>query len=96
MKRTTLFMDEAQARELDALAQRERRPKASLVREAIAEYLAHKGRRRELPRFIGAGGSGRPDGAETHERELFANLEPHGRGGETPGAEPAPGRKGPT
>lgn len=79
MKRTTVFMDEAQSRELDALARREQRPKASLVREAIAEYLAQKGRNRVLPRFIGAGRSGRRDVAETHERELFSDLEPHGR-----------------
>lgn len=89
-------MDEAQARELDALAQRERRPKASLVREAISEYLAHKGRQRELPRFIGAGGSGRSDGAETHERELFADLEPHGDSTATPDAQPSSARKIPT
>lgn len=81
MKRTTIFLDEAVERELDAMSERERRPKASLVREAISEYLARKGGRGDLPRFTAVGASGRRDGAASHEEELFEDLEPHGEAG---------------
>ena len=78
MKRTTIFLDEGQERELDAMSEREKRSKASLVREAISDYLRRKGGRTELPRFTAAGASGRQDGAARHEEEVFSDLDPHG------------------
>lgn len=78
MKRTTIFIEEAQERELDALSERDSRPKAALVREAISEYLVRRGRGAALPRFTGVAGSGGSSGAEGHEEELFVDLEPHG------------------
>ena len=72
MKRTTIFLDEAAERELDFLAQRRGEPKATLVREAIGEYLV---RRRDAPgtalAFVGIGRSGRSDIADRHEELLF-------------------------
>ncbi len=78
MKRTTLFVEEAQERDLDALAERERRSKADLVREAIGEYLVRKGRGRGLPGYVGSGRSGERNTAERHEEVVFTDLEPHG------------------
>ncbi len=78
MKRTTIFLDETQERELDAMSEREKRPKASLVREAISEYLLRKGERGVLPGFTAVGASGRRKGAARHEEEVFSDLEPHG------------------
>ena len=80
MKRTTIFIDEAIENDLKALANTADAPVASLVREALAEYVA---RRRETAppsvRFLAAGRSGRHDVAEKSEEIVFAELEPHGR-----------------
>jgi hypothetical protein len=79
MKRTTIFLDEAVERELQGLARREARPVASLVREALAEYLA--GRRHPHGArlsFIGAGASGHSDLAERHEELLWRDRDAHG------------------
>ena len=79
MKRTTVFIDEALESDLKALASSADVPVASLVREALAEYVA---RRQEAPapavRFLGSGRSGRRDVAERSEEIVFAELEPHG------------------
>ena len=75
MKRTTIFLDEAVERELQGLARREARPVASLVREALAEYVA--GRRHPHGArlsFIGAGASGHSDLAERHEELLWRDA----------------------
>ncbi len=73
MKRTTIFLDEADERELEHLARGRGAPKASLVREAISEYLAR--RRGEVEAqplaFVAIGRSGRSDVAERHEELLF-------------------------
>jgi hypothetical protein len=80
MKRTTVFVDETTERDLQALARRQGRPVASLVREALDGYVnreARKGRNRL--RFANIGDSGRSDVAERHEELLFRGLRPHGR-----------------
>jgi predicted transcriptional regulator len=77
MKRTTLFIDPQLERELQALARRDGRPMAALVREAVAQYVAaarDKGRTR--PGFIATGRSGRADVADRHEELLFDATPP--------------------
>lgn len=78
MKRTTLFVPETLERELQLFARREGRPVASLVREALAEYIVSRRPSRGVPSFTGLFDSGRSDIAETHEELLFAGLSPHG------------------
>jgi hypothetical protein len=89
MKRTTIFVPEPLERDLQLYARQERKPVASVVREAIVEYLAA---RREsspaLPSFVGVGESGRADIAERHEELLW--RDPH----ESPAA-PARRRRSP-
>ena len=72
MKRTTLFIDPQLERELQALARRDGRPMAALVREAVAQYVA-AAREQGSARlgFIAAGRSGRADIADRHEELLF-------------------------
>ena len=72
MKRTTVFLDEALERDLQAIARHEKRPVASIVREALAVYVATRPAA-ETPAlsFIGAGASGRSDTAERHEDLLW-------------------------
>lgn len=72
MKRTTLFIDPQLERELQALARRQGRPMASVVREAVAQYVA-AARDEGAARlgFIAAGRSGRTDVADRHEELLF-------------------------
>ena len=63
LTKTTLYLPEADYARLKALARREGRPAAELVREAVAEYASRRGARR-LPRSLGAGRSGRGDLSE--------------------------------
>ena len=88
MKRTTVFMDEQVQRELQALARRRQRPMASLVREAVEQYVATARGDAGRPAlgFVAIGRSGRRDIAERHEELLFED----GPGGGRPGA----GRRG--
>ena len=83
MKRTTIFVPEPLERDLQLYARQERKPVASIVREALAEYLAA---RREplsaLPSCVGIGESGRSDTAELHEELLW--REPHAGSPQTP------------
>ena len=74
MKRTTIFIDEAVEKELQSLASRRGTSTASIVREALAVYVAGASHARELS-FVGAGASGRSDVAETHEEQLWES--PH-------------------
>jgi len=67
--KTTLYLPEADYRRLKALAAREGRPTAELVREAVAEYARRRGAARP-PRSLGAGRSGRGDVAERAEELL--------------------------
>ena len=72
MKRTTVFVDPAK-RELQALARREGRPMAALVREAMAQGIAAaRPKAGSGPGFLAVGRSGRADVAERHEELLFA------------------------
>jgi predicted transcriptional regulator len=78
MKRTTVFVDEALEHDLRAIAGRRGQPVASLVREALAAFVAgeKRGRRTTLS-FVAAGASGRADTAERHEEIVF--RPPNGR-----------------
>ena len=78
MKRTTIFIPEQLERDLSLYAQREGRPVAAVVREAVERYLAHASSPGHVPSFAGVGASGRRDIAERHETLLFEGLEPHG------------------
>lgn len=83
MKRTTIFIDEAVEADLHALARRQQRPVAALVREAVEQYVvAERQAGPARPGFVAIGGSGFADTAERHEDILFADLAPHeGAGG---------------
>jgi predicted transcriptional regulator len=73
MRRTTVFFDEQVARELNAVARRERRSAASIVREAVEQYIVtHRRGEDRRPGFIAIGASGRADTAERHEEVLWA------------------------
>jgi hypothetical protein len=80
MKRTTLFLDEQLEHELRALSKRKGLPLASLVREAMAQYVAAEKQRGRAPvRFVASGRSGHTDTAERQEDLLWGDLDPHGR-----------------
>ena len=94
MKRTTIFIDDGDERDLKALAERKGEPMASLVREAIADYLVRQGSEvRELS-FLAAGRSGRSDVAERHEELLWRDLAPHAAAKPAVKRAPRPRRRG--
>ncbi len=70
--KTTVYLPEADYRRLKALALREGRPAAELVREAVTEYSRRRGAAR-LPRSLGTGRSGRGDVSERAE-ELLGGM----------------------
>jgi len=72
LTKTTLYLPAADYRRLKALALREGRSAAELVREAVAEYARRRGGAR-LPRSLGAGRSGRRDVSERAE-ELLGGM----------------------
>jgi predicted transcriptional regulator len=72
MEKTTLYLDGADYRRLKKIAQARKVAPASLVREAVAEYVARHGAR-ALPKSLGAGDSGRRDLGERAE-DLLAGL----------------------
>jgi hypothetical protein len=79
MKRTTIFLDEGLESDLHAIARRQKRPLAAVVREALDCYVSREVRRkRPSLRFAGVGSSGRSDTADRHEELLFRELLPHG------------------
>jgi len=88
MKRTTVFLSEALERELQLHAAREGRSTASVVREALSEYVAQRRTPGKLPSFAGAFSSGRSDTAERHEELLFRERAPE-RAAPKPSASPA-------
>jgi hypothetical protein len=91
MKRTTLFLDEQLEHDLRALSKRRGVPLASVVREAMAQYVAsekHGGR--AAVRFMASGRSGHTDTAERQEELLWGDLDPHG----CPASSPKPARAG--
>ena len=78
MKRTTFFLDEGMDRELHLLAQREKVPVATLVRDALGRYLDEVKRSKGLRlRFLAAGRSGHSDTAQRAEDLLWTELQPH-------------------
>jgi hypothetical protein len=77
MKRTTIFVPEELERDLQLYARRDGRPAASLVREALAEYIAHRRDALPLPAFAGQFASNHTDTAETHDALLFKTIVPH-------------------
>lgn len=94
MKRTTIFIPESLERDLHLYARRERKPAASIVREAIAAYIVRE-RGSALPSFAGAFDSGHTDTADRHEELLFKALTPHGAEPSRPKRARAPRRRVP-
>jgi predicted transcriptional regulator len=73
MKRTTIFVDEALEHDLRAIAGRRGQPVASLVREALAEFVtAEKRGRRTTLGFVATGASGQTDTSDRREEILGA------------------------
>ena len=72
MKRTTIFIDESLERDLKALAERQGRSKAAVVRTALERFVNQEKQKAELDlRFVAIGRSGRSDIAERHEEFLW-------------------------
>jgi predicted transcriptional regulator len=79
MKRTTIFVDAETERDLRLYAEREGRSTASVVREALAQWLdTRRAAPAVRPGFVASGRSGRRDIASRHESLVFQGLEPHG------------------
>jgi metal-responsive CopG/Arc/MetJ family transcriptional regulator len=79
MKRTTVFLEEDLQRELKIVAQYKGVPAASVLRDAIDEYLrAERKRRPRALSIMAIGRSSRRDTAERHEELLWKDLSPHG------------------
>jgi len=75
MKRTTIFIDESLERDLQALAERQGRSRAAVVRLALERYVKREKQKAELELgFVGIGRSGRSDIAERHEEYLWQDL----------------------
>src|SRR5438067_8467180 len=91
MKRTTIFMPETLERDLQLYARRAGRPVASVVREAVEQYLTQAGAGAALPSFAAIGASGRTGVAARHEALLFRELGPQDNGVPAP-SEPKRGR----
>ncbi len=67
--KTTVYLGASDYRRLRALAREEGRAAAALVREAVTEYVARRGRSAH-PRSLGAFHSGRKDLGERSEALL--------------------------
>jgi hypothetical protein len=80
MKRTTIFIPETLERDLQLYARREGKAVASVVREAVEQYLTNAQATGVLPSFAGVGASGHRDIADRHEAILFDELQPHDDG----------------
>lgn len=72
LTKTTVYLPEGDYRRLKAMARRQKRPTAELLRDAIAEY-ARRHHPKTRPRSLGAGRSGRHDLSERAE-ELLAGM----------------------
>ncbi len=75
MKRTSLFLDEHLLRSLNRAAKQKQVSVASLIREAVANYLAGSVSGGGLPSIAGRFSSGRSDTAERNEDLLWSD--PH-------------------
>jgi predicted transcriptional regulator len=69
LTKTTVYLPEADYRRLKAIARKEKRTTAQLVRDAVAEYAGRAGSKLK-PRSVGAGRSGRGDLSERAEELL--------------------------
>jgi hypothetical protein len=67
-QKTTVYLDRADYQRLKALARRQGRKPAALVREAVAVYTRQHGT--PLPRSLGAGRSGKRNLSERAEQLL--------------------------
>lgn len=67
--KTTVYLDPADYRRLKAVACRQKRSAAALIREAVANFARQFGRR-SRPRSVGSGRSGRGDLSERTEQLL--------------------------
>jgi hypothetical protein len=75
MKRTTIFIDDEVESEIKALAQRNKRPVAAEVREALSRHVAAAaGGKKASLSIVAIGRSGRRDTAERHEEILSRRL----------------------
>jgi hypothetical protein len=72
MEKTTLYLDGDDYRKLKRIAAARKQAPASLVREAVAEYVTRHGGS-PLPKSLGAGDSGRDDLGERAE-DLLAGM----------------------
>jgi hypothetical protein len=70
MEKTTVYLDEIDYRRLKRVASRRRVAPASLLREAVAEYVARHDTEGRKPRSLGAFRSGRSDLSEKAEALL--------------------------
>jgi len=70
MKRTTIFLPEETLRQLQRVAQRKHISAATLVREAVTQYLSAPATTATLPPIAGQFASGRSDVSE-HVDELL-------------------------
>lgn len=75
MKRTSLFLDERLLRSLSRAAKQKQVSVASLIREAVANYLAGPVSGGRLPSVAGRFSSGHSDTAELNEELLW--RDPH-------------------
>lgn len=69
LAKTTVYLPAADYRRLKAMARKQNRTAAQLVRDAVAQY-ARSGRGRVKPRSLGAGRSGRGNLSERAEELL--------------------------
>ena len=71
MKRTTVFLSEGVERDLQAEARRTGKPMASVVREALAEYVASRRPSGQRPSFVACAAGRGTDVSERHEELLW-------------------------
>ena len=80
MKRTTVFLEEELQRELKIVAAYKQLPAASVLRDALDQYLRAERKRRDRKLgFLAIGRSGTRTTADRHEDLLWKDLEPHGK-----------------
>jgi hypothetical protein len=72
MRRTTIFADDAQLREMQLIAEREGKTLSELLREAINLLVSkRRGKKGAAPSFAGMAKSGKSDVSERHEQLLW-------------------------
>ena len=75
MRRTSLFLDDQLTKRLQKLARARGVSFATVVREALAQYLASPGAADSLPSIAGRFSSGKPDTSEHVDDLLW--FDPH-------------------